>query len=133
VNAGRLLRETGYDTDALRLRIAPVNPDTINVWPASPVFRLFWRRGIEGVTYWKYVFVDAEVLRGDRERLARLVIHELVHVRQYLAMGYVPFVVSYVKEYLSGRLGGLSGYEAYRAISFEREARELTALTVRLI
>ena len=133
MNAGRLLRETGYDTDALRLRIAPVNPDTISVWPASPVFRLFWRRGIEGVTYWKYVFVDAEVLRGDRERLARLVIHELVHVRQYLAMGYVPFVVSYVKEYLSGRLGGLSGYEAYRAISFEREARELTALTVRLI
>jgi hypothetical protein len=132
VNAGRLLREAGYDTDALRVRIAPVNPARINVWPASPLFRLFWRKGIEGVTYWKYVIVDADVMRGDRNRLARLVIHELVHVRQFTTVGYLPFVFTYVKEYLSGRLRGLSGYEAYRAISFEREARELTARTVRL-
>lgn len=132
MNAGRLLREAGYDTDALRVRIAPVNPDEVDIWPASPIFRLFWRRGIEGVTYWRYVFVDADVLRGDRERLARLVIHELVHVRQYLTIGYLRFVTAYVKEYLSGRLRGLGGYEAYREISFEREARELTARTVEI-
>ena len=132
MNAGRLLREAGYDTDALRVRIAPVNPDTVNVWPASPVFRLFWRKRIEGVTYWRYVFVDADVLRSDRERLARLVIHELMHVRQYLTIGYPRFVAAYVKEYLSGRLRGLGGYEAYREISFEREAREMTARTIRL-
>jgi hypothetical protein len=132
VNAGRLLRDAGYDTDALRSRIAPVNPDTINIWPASPLFRLFWRKGIEGVTYWRYVVVDADVLRGDRERLSRLVIHELVHVRQFSTVGYLPFVFSYVREYLSGRLRGLSGYDAYRAISFEREARELTAQIVQL-
>jgi hypothetical protein len=132
VNAGRLLRNAGYDTDALRSRIAPVNPDTINIWPASPLFRLFWRKGIEGVTYWRYVIVDADVLRGDQDRLSRLVIHELVHVRQFSTLGYLPFVFSYVREYLSGRLRGLSGYDAYRAISFEREARELTAQIVQL-
>jgi len=129
VNAGRLLREAGYDTDALKVSFAPVDPDEINVWPASPVFRRFWRKGIQGVTYWKYVFVDAEVMRGDPQRLARLVIHELVHVRQFMSKGYLPFVFSYAKEYVKGRLGGLSPYEAYRAISHEREAREMTART----
>jgi hypothetical protein len=132
VNAGRLLRDAGYDTDALRSWIAPVNPDTINIWPASPLFRIFWRKGIEGVTYWRYVIVDADVLRGDRDRLSRLVIHELVHVRQFSTIGYLPFVFSYVGEYLSGRLRGLSGYDAYRGISFEREARELTTQIVQL-
>lgn len=132
MNAGRILRAAGYDSDALKVRLAPVDPDTVNVWPASPLFRRFWRKGIEGVTYWKFVFVDAEVMRGDPQRLARLVIHELVHVRQYMSRGYLSFVVSYAMEYLRGRLSGMSPHEAYRAISHEREAREMTAQTERL-
>ena len=132
MNAGRILRAAGYDSDALKVRLAPVDPDTVNVWPASSLFRRFWRKGIEGVTYWKFVFVDAEVMRGDPQRLARLVIHELVHVRQYMSRGYLSFVVSYAMEYLRGRLSGMSPHEAYRAISHEREAREMTAQTERL-
>ncbi len=133
MNAGRLLRAAGYDTDALRTRLAPVDPDEINVWPASPLFRRFWRKGIEGVTYWKFIFVDVDVMSGDPQRLARLVIHELVHVRQYVSKGYLSFVLSYAREYLKGRLSGLSPYEAYRDISHEREAREMTAETERLM
>ncbi len=71
-------------------------------------------------------------MRGDPQRLARLVIHELVHVRQYMSRGYLSFVVSYAMEYLRGRLSGMSPHEAYRAISHEREAREMTAQTERL-
>jgi hypothetical protein len=133
VNAGRILRKAGYDTDAFRVRIAPVDPDRINVWPASRVFRLFWRSGISGVTHGKAVFVDPEVMRGDPKRLGRLVVHELVHVRQYMAAGYLRFVISYLKEYWIGRLGGKSPRDAYLDISLEREARELTAQTVSAI
>lgn len=133
MNAGRILRAAGYDSDALKIRLAPVDPDTVNVWPASSLFSRFWRKGVEGVTYWKFVFVDAEVMRGDPQRLARLVIHELVHVRQYMSRGYLSFVVSYAMEYLRGRLSGMSPHEAYRAISHEREAREMTAQTERLM
>jgi hypothetical protein len=133
VNAGRLLRETGYDTDALRVRIAPVDPDVINVWPASPLFRRFWRDGIRGVTYGKLVFVAPELMRGDPDRLARLVVHELIHVRQFVAAGYLGFVSSYLKEYWQGRLGGKSPHDAYRDISLEREAREMTERTVSAI
>lgn len=133
MNAGRILREAGYDTDALRVRIAPVDPDQINVWPASRLFRRLWRQGIRGVTHGRFVFVDPDMMRGDRERLARLVIHELIHVRQYRAAGYVRFVTSYLEEYWIGRLGGKSPGEAYRDISHEREARELTERTVSAI
>jgi hypothetical protein len=133
VNAGRILRKVGYDTDALRVRIAPVDPDRINIWPASRVFRRLWRAGISGVTHGKFVFVDPEVMRGDPKRLGRLVVHELIHVRQYKAAGYLRFVTSYLKEYWIGRLGGKSPHDAYLDISLEREARELTAQTLSAI
>ena len=133
MNAGRILRKVGYDTDALRVRIAPVDPDQINIWPASHVFRRFWRSEISGVTHGKFVFVDPEVMRGDPNRLGRLVVHELIHVRQYKAAGYLRFVTSYLKEYWIGRLGGKSPRDAYLDISLEREARELTAQTLSAI
>lgn len=127
MNAGRILREAGYDTDALRIRISPVNPDNVNVWPASRLLRRIWRPGIKGVTLWKWVFVDPELIRGDRERLARLVIHELVHLRQLVDDGYIGFTARYVWEYLDGRLRGKDRRQAYLDISAECEARELTA------
>jgi hypothetical protein len=133
VNAGRLLRETGYDTDALRVRISPVNPDRVNVWPASRLMRRLWRTGIRGVTIWKWVFVDPELMTGDRRRLARLVVHELVHLRQVVDEGYLPFTIRYVVDYLRGRLEGKSGRQAYLDIRAEVEARELTAKTQPLI
>jgi len=125
VNAGRLLRAAGLDTDGLRDLIAPVDPDEVNVWPASTWMRALWRPGIQGVTHWKWVFVDPEVLTGERMRLGRLVVHELVHVRQFVAGGYVRFVIRYVGEYVRGRLTGKSPRDAYLAISAEVEAREV--------
>lgn len=133
MNAGRLLREFGYDTDAFRVRIAPVNPDHINIWPAAAPFRRLWREGIRGVTHGKFVFVDPALMKGDRDRLARLVIHELVHVRQYLATGYLRYVLLYLKDYWTGRVGGKDPRQAYLDIAYEREAREVTERTVRAI
>jgi hypothetical protein len=130
VNAGRILRNAGYDTEALRVHIAPVDPHRINVWPASRVFRRFWRPGIRAVTQGRLVFVDPELMRGDPEVLAHLIVHELVHVRQYVAAGYLRFVMSYLKEYWIGRIGGKSPHQAYLDVSLEQEARELTSLTV---
>lgn len=132
MNAGRLLRETGYDTDALRVRISPVNPDRVNFWPASKLLRRLWRPGIRGVTIWKWVFVDPELLQGERDRLARLVIHELVHLRQVSDEGYLPFTARYVFEYLQGRSEGKDSLRAYRDISAEVEARELTTNSPRI-
>lgn len=132
MNAGRLLREAGLDSDALRVRISPVDPDRVNVWPASRLLRSLWRPGIRGVTLWKWIFVDPELMNGDPDRLARLVIHELVHLRQVIDAGYLPFTTRYVVEYVQGRAAGKDGRQAYLDISAEVEARELTARSPRV-
>jgi hypothetical protein len=56
-----MLREAGYDTPDLRRQIAPVDPDDVNVWPASSVLRRVWRPGISGVTYGRLVLVSLGV------------------------------------------------------------------------
>lgn len=48
--------------------------------------------------------------------------HECIHHRQILELLVVPFFVWYLAEYFGGRLKGLKHYEAYRNISFEKEA-----------
>jgi hypothetical protein len=48
--------------------------------------------------------------------------HELIHVRQVRSNGWLRFYAQYLREYFSLRLSGSSGEEAYRNISFEKEA-----------
>lgn len=123
MNAARILAEAGVDSAELRAELYPVRPEDVNVWPAARYVRLLWRAGIRGVTLWKLVLADPEIMSGDRERLARLVVHELVHVRQFTQLGYPRFMTRYLREYLAGRLGGQDHRQAYLAISAEVEAR----------
>lgn len=51
-----------------------------------------------------------------------LLAHELTHVRQYRRYGMAAFLGRYLGEYLRARLTGAPHVEAYRRISFEREA-----------
>ena len=51
-----------------------------------------------------------------------LVVHEMVHIEQQKRDGLFKFVVRYFKEYLLGLKNGLSDYDAYRNISYEKEA-----------
>src|SRR5687768_3805054 len=53
---------------------------------------------------------------------ARLLRHELVHVRQWRSLGVVRFVLRYGGSYLSWRLRGCSHWAAYRRIPLEVEA-----------
>ena len=53
-----------------------------------------------------------------------LIRHELKHAEQYAKHGIVVFLLTYIIDYLKGRLKGLSDYEAYLNIPFEIEARE---------
>ena len=87
----------------------------------------FWGSGIQAMTVRRWIFVDPGLLNGDRAKLSLLIIHELVHVRQWSDLGVLGFLSSYLGSYLRGRRNGLNHRDSYRAIDLEVEAREIQA------
>jgi len=127
MNAGRFLRETSLDTDELLSLIDPIQPHRVWLRPASPLMMKLWGSGVSAITFGNWIFVDPEILRGDKRTLERLVIHELVHVRQWAEFGVFGFLRTYIGDYLGGRWRRLSHRDAYLAISLETEARQIQA------
>lgn len=82
----------------------------------------FLPNGADGVTIGKFIFVKP----GHFDRpISKLMAHELVHVRQFAELGGITFVSKYVAEYFTHLWKLRSHREAYLAISFEVEAREV--------
>ncbi|MGH8945608.1 MAG: hypothetical protein ACRDVL_05625 [Acidimicrobiia bacterium] len=126
MNAARALAAADLDRDEVRLALHPIHPEAVNLYPASPLLKRLWGEGITGITLWKWVFVDPDVLDGDPGRLGRLALHELFHLRQIAERGLPRFLLSYAGDYIRGRLRGFGHSEAYREIGVEQEAREAT-------
>ena len=127
MNVGRLLTETGRDSDLLRVAIDPVRPEQLGLKAASPLMMRLWGSGIQAMTIRNWIFVDPKILNGDLDVLSRLVIHELVHVRQWHDLGVVGFMRRYATDYLQGRRRGLGHRDAYLNIGLEEEARQIQA------
>ena len=72
--------------------------------------------------------VSGRLLRALAGDDSRLVAHEAIHVEQWRRLGWAPFLVVYLGEYLRGRLAGLPHAVAYRSISLEQEAEQRSAL-----
>jgi hypothetical protein len=104
-----------------------VDLDRVRVRPAPKPIRVVWTGPIAAMTLPWAIYVDPQVLTGEPGVLARLVFHELVHVRQWTERGVFGFLGSYLADYLSARLHGASHYDAYLGIRLEREAREIAA------
>jgi hypothetical protein len=128
VNAGRLLASSGLDSFRLRLLIHPVRPESVEVRPAPALLRRVWGKGIKAMTIRKRVYIEPEFLKTLPERGGLLLVHELVHVRQWSDFGVFGFIRRYLSDYLRGRFKGLGHRKAYLAIGFEQEARRLAAL-----
>lgn len=77
--------------------------------------------GIGGMTLGRFILV-----RRGRDLDRALLAHELVHVRQWRELGVARFLAAYLGAYCSARFRGMRHWDAYRAIPFEREARELS-------
>lgn len=86
--------------------------------------RLLWGSGTGAITLGRRVFVDPDLLRGEPECLGRLVVHELVHARQWADYGPAGFLSRYLGRYLAGVLRGWGHRAAYRSNPYEAEARE---------
>lgn len=58
-----------------------------------------------------------------------IVLHEQVHLNQIKRDGVLWFYAKYLFEYFKGRKGGLTHYQAYRNISYEKEAYDSARAT----
>lgn len=115
------------DTPALRAWLAPLRPEQVLVRPVPPVLRLLWPRWVAAMALPGVVWVRPEALSYEADRLARLMIHELVHAWQWETVGVVGFARSYLADYLRGRVRRLGHRRSYAAIRLEVEAREVAA------
>ncbi|MFI1744206.1 hypothetical protein [Thalassobellus sediminis] len=75
-------------------------------------------KGYTGLAVFPFVFLKSKDLKGDKTLLN----HENIHLRQQLEMLVIPFYLFYVVEFLIRLLQYKNWHEAYRNISFEREA-----------
>ena len=117
---------TGLSPDYL-VRIQPITPETVTVMSAPQFMRKLWAKETGAMTIGKHIFVDPAVLeRGGRE-LTALLMHEMVHSRQWQEWGPRRFLTAYIRQYLLARIAGASHREAYLAIEAEVEAREISS------
>ena len=78
---------------------------------------LFYRHYV-ALCLWPFIFVKEPKLAND----PILMNHERIHLRQQKEMLVLPFYLMYILEWTLKCLWYLNGYEAYRNLSFEREA-----------
>lgn len=77
----------------------------------------------------KILKVDAIVLHpfiffADKKPKQTLINHELIHVEQIKRDGFLKFYFGYLREYSLHRLQKMNHDQAYRSISYEKEAYE---------
>lgn len=76
-------------------------------------------RDVAAITLGRRIYLAAGARDDQLESIIR---HELAHVRQVADLGLLLFLWRYGIEYLRNRREGMAPDQAYRAISFERDA-----------
>jgi hypothetical protein len=117
---------TGLSPDYLA-RIQPITPETVTVVTAPRLMRRLWAAKTGAMTIGNRIFVDPEILERGGPALTTLLMHEMVHARQWQERGPFAFLTSYLRQYLVARITGASHREAYLAIEAEEEARDIAA------
>jgi hypothetical protein len=71
-----------------------------------------------GLTIWPFIFLRHKELKLNKI----LVNHEVIHLKQQLELLVLPFFIWYGIEYLFRLVQYKDAFNAYKNISFEREA-----------
>ncbi len=80
--------------------------------------RFFLRKKFTGMTLWPFVILRNKKLKDD----IILMNHEKIHLRQQLELLVIPFFLFYGIEFVIRLIQYRNRYNAYKNISFEREA-----------
>jgi len=99
-------------------------PPGVVIRVAPAWLRRLWVGPVQAMTLPGVIYASPDAFRALEQGTARaLLIHELEHVHQWRDHGRLGFTIRYLGDYVGARLAGFSHATAYRAISFEREAR----------
>lgn len=120
---GPLLDRAGLDASTVSRLVGAFDLGGVDVRPAPTWMRRLWRGPVAAMTLGRRVFLASDDLPA--EVLRRLLIHELVHVRQWQQAGAVRFLRRYLGDYIRSRLRGLGHESAYRGIRYETEAHHI--------
>ena len=82
------------------------------------VIKYFVPRGFNGITLFPFIILNTNELKEDKV----LIRHERIHWRQQLELLLLPFYLWYLIEFIIRWFQYRDRLEAYRNISFEREA-----------
>jgi hypothetical protein len=126
VTAGEALLAANVDPARIAPLITPVVPDRVRLRPAPSWLRAIWGKDIEAMTLRSTIFVNPRLLSDRVEGLGPLLVHELVHARQWRQLGVARFLLTYAGQYLRLRLDGASHRDAYLGIGIEVEARDIS-------
>jgi len=80
--------------------------------------------GADGMTIGPFIFLRRD---DDRSGTREVISHELVHVQQFMELGPCRFLGRYVRDYLTALRRLRNHHQAYLAIPFEAEARDIAA------
>lgn len=113
--------------------IHPIRPEDVAVVPAPAFVIRGWARDIDAMTIGSTIYLRPGLYEAERRRLVDLIVHELVHVRQWGERTAGSFLTRYLGQYLLARLRGAGHDVAYRSIGAEVEARRVSGRIRRLL
>lgn len=125
MNPITLLTASGIPPVRVSSALPGLNLQRVVIRPAPAWLTRVWGRAISAMALRTTIYIRPDTLQTDPSKLGPLIVHELIHVHQWLQLGVVRFLWRYLAGYLRGRLTGLSHQDAYRAIPLEVEAREV--------
>jgi hypothetical protein len=120
-----VLRSCGLTTEAACEVTGLDDVDGVPIRLAPRWMTRLWRGPVAAMTLPWAIYIDAEHLRSRES--GPLILHELVHVRQWKRLGTWRFLRIYVTDYFRNRRAGMDHDHAYLAIRLEKEARVAVA------
>ncbi len=107
--------------------VAPgVDLERLLIREASSLLEKLVLRSNAAIALPRVVYMHRRWYRRPRAEVARLVVHEVIHVSQWRQTGTAKFAVIYAFDYVRGRFQRRGHEDAYHGIRYEIEARAAT-------
>lgn len=117
----------GYDPEVVA-QVAPgVDPAHLLVREARPWFERIYLRTSRALALPHVIYLHSRLYTRPRAEVARLLLHEFIHVSQWRRKGIPRFIAGFLGDYLVGRLRRRGHRAAYSSIRLEVEARMAVA------